>query len=409
MKAAQNTIDFAKEWVAGTYTKRQYQNYYTVKTPYAQFLLKLTNDRELMAIKDNTGHIYLFHGALSINDEQASRWGTSLNPNAECMSNPFICLLAEGFQFEHTSVTCNYDVAKNITDNISKWRTVDRIEIKNESLVRPVYLSLIAIGSMLYYLYPEDIIATNNKEYSLQEWTDNIEERLFKFPNRYPFYTLNVLQSNTVKKVNEIKGSYLTVAGNKAKESSTTLGNGRSSMKGWVSIPTDFKTVEEITGSPFREAKKTRPTFYSYGLPAHLINQVPTLGRFETMEENALKITEYIHIRKAHGGMSWRDLIRNEYYPELAEAFISFFEADDAWLREHFEIPKAEHYEHLARENLPVGLNEATIYVHKEPNPSIIGNYAIYIKDKKENITFTKILPAPFMACKVNETFNADN
>jgi hypothetical protein len=418
MKAAQNTINFAKEWVTGTYTKRQYQNYYTVKTPYAQFLLKLTDDRKLLAIKDNSGHIYLFHRPSTIEsypeiDEPSTGCrGYPLDHTSQ--SNPFLCLLAEGFQFEHTSVDCGSAVAGTTVNDISQWRTVDRIEIKNESLPMPVYLSLIAIGSKLYYLYPKDILTTIGKEYSLQEWADNVEERLFKFPNKWPIYTIATLQSNTVKKVNEIKESYLTVAGNKAKESLVTLGNDQPSMCGWVSIPTDFKTVEEITGSPFREAKKTRPTFYSYDLPAHLLNGDTghTLRRFETMEENPLKITEYITIRKPNKGMSWRDTIRNEYYPGLAEAVISFFEADDAWLREHFEIPKAEQYERRARRNLSTGQwrqwEDKVIYVRKEPNPSIVGDYAIYFKDKKENTTFTKLLPAPFVVCSINETFNAN-
>src|SRR5258706_13968959 len=60
MEIAPKTVEFVKEWVNGTYTKRQYQNYYTVKTEHANFLMKLTEKRELLAIKDPTNHVYIW-------------------------------------------------------------------------------------------------------------------------------------------------------------------------------------------------------------------------------------------------------------------------------------------------------------------------------------------------------------
>ena len=403
MRAADKTIEFVKEWIAGTYTKRQYQNYYIVKTPHAQFLMKQTELRDLLAIKDTTGHIYIFDHDLQIYDYGDPR----IVPN-DAMSNPFLCLIQEAYDFKYTRVSPlsigRMGRGQQFLSNISKWKTLDRVEVANPSLGVPVYLSLIEAGDLRLYITPE--LAVEDRiiaKTPLAEWVQHKQEAEYRFPHQWTQYMMTELYSNKINSIEAIKGNYLALAGDKVDKSWV-------SKDGWVFIPTDFTTVEEITDRPFQAARATRPNPYAYGMVGNGVNLHKLYQRFETIEENAEAIKEVITLRDDFDSSTWELAVRMGRLPEIAESLIAFFQADDAWLREHFEIAKAGYLEAKFRSKVSMGLGGALVHVNAEPNPSPMGEHVIYLKAQNAgSANFVKVLPAPVAASKVKGIFDGDN
>jgi len=403
MRAADNTVEFVKQWIAGTYTKRQYQNYYIVKTPHAQFLMKQTEARDLLAIRDNSGHIYLFDNDLGIVDYGEPR----LREN-DALSNPFLCLIHEDYDFKFTRINpLSIDRSSrgiSLVDSISKWKVLDRVEVDNPSLPVPVYVSLVEIGDIRCLISPyfekDDRVPPKT---SLELWAQNGVEATYKFPHRWLYYNLSELYSNKINSIKEIKGNYLAVAGEKASLSWVNA-------DGWVFIPTDFETVEEITGRPFREAKRARPNPYAYGMTGSNINMNNVHRRYETVEENAEALKHCINLRDDFDSSNWQQVIKGKYLPETAEDYIAFFEADDAWLREHYEIARAGALEAKFRAKVSMSLGNTVIFVNNEPNPSPMGEHVVYLKANSVSpFKFLKVLPTPSSASKVRGIFDGDN
>jgi len=402
MKAAEKTIEFVKEWINGTFSKRSYQNYYIVKTPNAQFLMKSTEQRELIAIRDLTGHIYLFDSDLNITTYGAQR----LIENDRALSNPLICLIYEGFTFKYTRVSPATLERASVLGLISKWKTLDRVEVTNPSLSGPIYLSLVEIGDKRYYITPGMSTDNNpNKIWSLIGWAQHGPEQKYKFTNQWPQYGLTTIYSNKVNKVNELKDDYVTLAGEAAS-------NSWVNEDGWVFIPTEFESIEEITGRPFKAAKRTRPNPYAYGISGVAANLNNLNRRFETVEENAQALKQCVNIRTDITSSDWKDIFRTTLLPEIAEDFIAYFEADDAWLREHFEIAQAGALESQLRAKISMNLAGSSVYINREPNISPLSEYVIYVKTfvlGEENAKFMKILPSPSIADKIKGVFDGYN
>ena len=403
MRAADNTIAFVKEWIAGTYTKRQYQNYYIVKTPHAQFLLKRTEARELLAIKDTSGHIYILDSDLHVYDYGEPR----IVPN-DAMSNPFLCLIQEAYDFKYTRISpqsmFRMAHSQQCLSTISKWKTLDRVEIANPSLSAPVYLSLVEVGDLRLYISPELSVEDRvSPKTPLTEWVQHQQEAAYRFPHQWPQYMMTELYSNKINSIEAIKGNYLAMAGDKADKAWV-------SNEGWVFVPTDFKTVEEITGREFQSARAARPNPYAYGMVGHGVNLHKLYQRFETIEENALAIKEVVTLRDEFDSGTWKLAIRMGRLPEIADSLIAFFEADDAWLREHFEVAKAGALEAKFRSKVSMGLGGALVHVNAEPNPSPMSEHVVYLKAQNfGSANFVKVLPAPVAANRVKGIFDGDN
>ena len=398
MRAADKTIAFVKEWIAGTYTKRQYQNYYIVKTPHAQFLMKQTENRELLAIKDTTGHIYVFDNALSIYDYSDPR----IIPT-EAMSNPFLCLIEEGYDFKYTRVNPQsihrMAASQQFLNTISKWQTLDRVEVSNPYIKVPVYLSLVAAGDLRLFISPE-MTVDNRMPMTLMEWVSHKEEMEYKFKHPWTQYEMSELYSNKINSIEEIKGNYLTLAVDKIDKSWV-------SKEGWVYIPTDYDTVEEITGQPFNEARASRPNPYAYGIPFHAINLQNLYRRFETIDENAEAIRSILNLREDFDSSNWKQIVSIGRIPEVSKSLIDFFEADDIWLREHFEIAKMGTLEAKFRSKVSLGLGGALVHVNFEPNLTPLRDHVIYAKAVGfKTDKFVKIMPAPATASRVKGIFN---
>ena len=401
MRAAEKTINFVKEWINGTYTKRQYQNYYIVRTPHAQFLMKQTENRELLAIKDTTGHVYLFDDELPI-----QRYGEIRIYETDAMSNPFLCLIAEDYQFAYTRVSpasLHRQTGEPLA-HLSKWKTLDRVVVDNPSLPTPIYLSLVEVGDYRYYITPvmDSEIPSDAKKMSLKAWASHNQEAIHKFPDRWPMYNFNILYSNKINTVGEIKNNYLAIAGDEADRSWVTY-------EGWVFIPTAFESIEQITGRPFKEAKRTRPSPYAYGLHGNNINPNHMYRRFETVDENVEALKECINTREIFDSSDWKEKLKLKLLPEVAQDIIDYFEADDAWLREHFEIARAGHMEAQFRSKVSIGFASSLMFINKETNPSPLGDYIVYIKAPGLNrVAFTKVIPVPSMAHKMKGLFDGN-
>ena len=399
MRAAEKTIEFVKEWVAGTYTKRQYQNYYIVKTPHAQFLLKQTDNRDLLAIKDNSGHIYVFDDELYVYGYGEHR----LDANRG-MNNPFLCLIAEGYDFKHTRVSGHSLNNSPVLGTISKWNTLDRVELPNPSLQVPVYLTLVAVGDHRFFISPVmDMESKVPARTKLADWVQNDLESKYVFTDKWTHYRMTELYSNKINSISEIKGNYVTIAGEHADRSWV---NADGWADGWVFIPTDFTSVEEITGRQFKQARYTRPSPYAYGLVGNVSNLQNLYRRFETIEENAEALKEILNLREDFNSSNWQLAIKSKFVPEVAEDFIAFFEADDIWLREHFEVAEAGLLESKFRSKVSMGLGSTLLYINREPNLSPMGQHVVYMKARgMSSQKFVKVLPVPANAPKVREIF----
>jgi hypothetical protein len=404
MRAADKTIQFVKDWIAGRFTKRQYQNYYIVRTPNAEFLLKSTEARDLVAIKDNSDHIYLFDSDLYISD-----FDHKIRQDDGAMSNPFLCLINDGYPFAYTRISPQTVENCKLNNTISKWKTLDRVEVFNPSLpTTPLYISLIDVEGQRYIIEP--VMSSDGRpspatKMPLLAWAERGIEKSFKFSNPYVSYNINSLYNNTFTTVDEIRRNYVTIAGEALPVSWT-------SSEGWVFIPTNYETVEQITKRPFKEAKKLRPNPYAYSISSGLMNVGNLQKRWETIEENASAIKQCINLRDEVTSSDWRDVLRRSFLPEIADDFIEYFEADDKWLQEHFEIARAGALEVILRSKIALNLGGAIVYINHENNSSPLNEYVIYAKifsKLGEKATFLKILPAPNMATKVKGVFNVDN
>ena len=389
MKATGKTIEFVKGWIAGSRTKYQYQNYYTVSTKHAQFLMKKNENHELLAIRDLTGHIYLF-------DKLGYAEPTVLHSST--LSNPFHCLISDKYPFKYTIISPNTVSNADILDSLSKWKVLDRVEIENQTVSGgSVYLSLIDIADSRYVIDP---IMNGDNKYSLSTWASYGIEKQYKFEDYWPLYSITPLFSNKVNSIREVRDSYVTMAGDALDQSWCNLYN-------WVFIPTKFNTIEEITGREFKTAKRTRPSPYSYGIDNGFINPYYAYLRFNTTNENANALKSCINIRGELTSSDWQDKIRENYLPESAHDMIAFFKADDEWLQEHYEIAQAGVLENKFKTaDAKLILNKAIVYIHKEPNLSPLRDYVIYIKfyaDLTEENYFKKVLPLPPLATHIRE------
>ena len=406
MRAAEKTVNFVKQWINGTYTQRSYQNYYIVKTPNAQFLMKQTESRECLAVRDNSGHIYMFDNDLYVYNNRTSTYAIS---ETEAMSNPLLCLLQEDYDFKHTRIDPasirRMSQGDQFISSMSKWKTLDRVEVKNISLDTPIYLSLIEAGDLRLYISP-DLVPDSRipVRTPLIAWTQHIHEKEYKFLHKWVHYAMTSLYTNKINSVADIKNIYLAMAGDRAEQSWT-------GMDGWVGIPTYFSTIEEITGQPFNAVRATRPNPYAYGLVNPSVNLQLLFRRFETIDENVDTIRGILNFRDSFDSSNWKDALALGRLPEITKNIIDFFEADDAWLRDNYEIARAGALEARVRSKLPMAAGIDLLYVNEEPNSSPLSEYVLYLKSPGSGFPdkFVKLIPTPCLANKVKDICNASN
>ena len=102
--------------------------------------------------------------------------------------------------------------------------------------------------------------------------------------------------------------------------------------------------------------------------------------------------------------------MRDNFLPEVAEDYIKFFEADDAWLNDYYEVAQAT--EAMVRSKLGLNMGKALLYVADEANPSPMRDRVLYIKSfvhATQKSFFVKTVPAPWIADKVKGVFDGDN
>jgi len=400
MRAADNTIAFVKEWIEGKLTKRQYMHYYIVKTPHAQFLMKANEQPDLVAIKDHTGHIYIC-------DEDMNRYHIN---HEKAQRNPFFALLSDGFRFSYSLVN-----AESFRDNrslhVSKWKTLDRIEIFNEESEGNIHLSLIQIGEQCYFT---ETGCSIQDKLSLIQWANYEDIKKQKFPeftriNKFQPYVSLCEVKGKPNNVSDIRGAYVEYAGTQAK-SSVITGH-------WILIPTHKKRLNEVADENINAVLRSRPMAYNYGLTYDLVNVDQAQQRTEfpffpeqldtyNRHDNLINLDSIADGRSLIGsGHNWRQFLKDHMDEEMAENLIQFIDDDDAWLQEncHLIAPFSlgqKFKGHLFRENI-----NGYILMLEENNPSMIPTLVAYIKgnviDRYNQIdalklpNFTKVLPAP--------------
>lgn len=383
MQVAEKTVEFVKEWIHGTYTKRQYQNYYIVKTDHANFLMKLTEKREVVAIKDPTNHIYIWDengdndNALSVLiDRKEFLWP---NGFTRCSSRN----MGSSYRRDQADMT-------SAVNNISKFRVCERSVLAAKHLPHPIYISLIAIGDRRFYCLPDHTEQTH--PIPLKAWANFFLETEYNYHYQHPQYTFRETLPH-IEKVERIRGHYVDLAGEVADQATASDGN-------WIRIPTAITSIDDLAGSSLTEMRKTRPNPFAYGIGPWHFDLDRLDKRDETSEENIELLKRAIVDDGRRRDLplfagDWRAYLRKRFPADMAASYIAYVEADDAWLEKHSEAAKAHALETAMR--LSIGQIDGWVYVHTESDKRF-GPYALYYKDKE---TFTRIVPTPALSSRI--------
>lgn len=393
-EVAPKTVDFAKAWVWGLFTKRQYQNWYIVKTKDTEFVLTLTEKRELYAMKDRkTGHVFLWDSALEyIRDGRLSGG----------MDNPFNVLIRDGFQFPNGYTRLNdryghlYDekeqgAGADVRTIMSKFRLCDRITLKTK--VGEMNISLIALGDRRFYTAP--LISRAGKSVSLEDWATFKYEASLPNDNPYHNYKLTeIFHRDGIEKVADIRGHYMDVAGD-------MLPKATANESSWIQFPTSAITIDELAGCDFLKAKQSRPNPYNYHINPSLADFSKLSRRHETIAENADHLRECLHldgdIHRDFTSSEWKDHLHKHLPADMAQRYVAYFMADDEWLEQHRKVARAGHLEYLLRENsVPV---QGWIYL-RAATDTRFGPYEIYMRGTSDT-EFQRYLPSPMYYNKV--------
>jgi hypothetical protein len=386
MEIAPKTVEFIKEWINGTYTKRQYQNYYIVKTEHANFLMKLTERRELQAVKDPTGHVYIFDD----NGDEDNGFAALLGNPEFKWPNAYTRVTSRRLGHRYNSGDKDPNLAIN---QISKFRVCERVFLNQKWSNKPLFISLIALGNRRFYTWPDhDMTATDKKP--LKQWASfQVEADTIYDQRRGVFSVLTECPPN-IETVERIRGHYVDLA-------NATIENGADlttiTEAGWMNVPTKFNTIDDISGLPLLEMRKSRPNPYGYGVTAAHFDLDKLSRRHETTEENVGllvgAITEPDRSKKSYlpdPDVDWRRYMNERFPADMAKDFIAYVEADDKWLSENSDMANASELEYQLRH--PVTLVDGWLYVAKESD-SRFGPYALYYRTTEP--TFTRILPSP--------------
>jgi hypothetical protein len=393
-RAADNTIDFVKQWVYGLYTKRQYQNWYIVKTEHSEFLLTLTDKRELYAIKDRkSGHVFVW-------DDQVDLGGTTGN------EDPFVCMIREGFVFPagHTRLhplSDNYYqkpsealkfAPNSLRNHLSKWRLCERIQFEADKYGNKCSISLIAMGDRRFFTMP---FGGRNamKTIPLDVWASFRWESTFDLNGNFAHYKLTECPRPGIEKVAEIRGHFLELAGDRVAET-------RVVENGMIYYPTNAKTLDDLAESAFLEARTSRPNPFHYNISPSISDYSKLSRRHETIAENGEFLKECLSLdgdkTKDFHSTNWKEHLHKFLPNDLAENYIAYFNADDAWLEQHRDVARASYLEYALRSNsIPVS---GWIYV--VPNDDVrFGPQAIYVR--AEEGPFKRLVPTPSYHNKV--------
>lgn len=382
MEIAPKTVEFIKQWIAGTYKQRQYQNYYQVKTEHANFLMKLTNKRELLAVRDPTGHIYMF-------DDNGDD------------DNGFAYLLKMGHTWPngYTRVWSGrmgtkYGAAPKGTDyacnQISKFRVCERISLVQKWSERPLYISLIALGNRRFFTFPDHDWTYDTMP--LKHWASFQFEADHKYLKHQPYSSLTECLPN-IETIERIRGHYVDLA-NDTYENGAEVATVRES--GWMVVPTLFNNIDEISGLPLLEMRKSRPNPYAFGISAAHFDIDKLVRRYETTEENISLLTATIRevnhrdVLNIDPETDWRGYLKQRFPLDMAQNYIDYIEADDRWLAANYDAAHAAELERVLRQ--PIGSVDGWVFAKKESD-SRFGPYAIYHRNK--NQPFDRIIPTP--------------
>ena len=399
-KAADKTIAFVKEWIEGKLTKRQYMHYYIVKTKDAEFLMKANEKPDLVAIKDKSGHVY-------IPDDTLHCYGLR---EERTLRNPLFALLADRFQFPH-SLLEEGSFQEGVGAEVSKWKTLDRIEVLNNNAEMNVYVSLVQMGEKRYVT---DTSFRDNTRMDLREWADygDLKKKVFKDYNKIdkiqPYTRLREIAGKPTK-VAEVRGAYVEYAGSLASEA--IVG------EEWIYIPTHKAKLNEVADENIPAVLKTRPLPYHYGLTSDVINVEKAWQRTEFpfypeqlsnyhSAENFINLNNLPNGRAfIHSGHQWREWLRAGIEAEIAESLIQFIDDDDAWLSDNGYVMSAFAWGRKFKADLFKEALNGYLLVVEESNPSLCSRHVAYVKGStldtyngKVRITmpfFTKIIPAP--------------
>lgn len=379
MQVAEKTVAFVKEWIEGKYTKRQYQNYYTVKTEHAEFLLKLTEKRELLATKDKTGHVYIWDE----NNDDDNAFSQLIDPSSHSLGLGFVW--PNGYTRLNSYKMGSNDKDGSAVNQISKFRVCERITINNPKLAGPLYLTLFALGNRRFYTLPER--SPYGKPISLKTWAT------FEVEAEFPYCVNSVLLKATetlpnLEKIADIRGHYMALAGDKL-EVSTIVENG------WIIIPTDYQTVEEISGLSLLEMRKTRPNPFAYGVSAAHFDMDKLMRRYETTEENVELLTKAIVTNRQRSDLpdpaaNWEFYMLARYPIDMAKNYIAYIKADDQWLADNYAAAHACALEYQLRTTM--GAIDGWVFGGK-CDDARFGPCAIYMKNN--NLPFLRVLPVP--------------
>lgn len=385
MKPSPNTMAFVREWLKGNYKKRQYQNWYTVKTEHAQFLMKLTEDRELMAIKDNSGHVYVWSegGATIYTNEMRLR-------NKE--PNPLLWILNEGFPCPFTMVTpwtSSLDIhnENDPRNSISKWRVCDRQTIQHEK--GRVYISLIAIGDKRFTILPKtgEVAPT----IPLLDWVNYRDEAKYEYESKFVNHRIARSKDNA-ESLKSLRQAYVDLAGDKL-DASAVIGSR------WVIIPTEFMAESDITGVCYRDIRKTRPNPANFGISPIDIDYNVAAFRYATTEEN-IGVTLNVLKHPVANANHWRMELSQRVNKATYDAIIEFLKADDAWLIENCEAVVALKHEAHAKAGHFKGLKEVTVV----PNNDGYGPVKIYARIPNR-LPYYRYVPTPGEAINILKGF----
>lgn len=398
-EVAPKTVDFVKQWVYGLFTKRQYQNWYIVKTKDSEFLLTMTDKRELYAIKDiKSGHIYIWDSAL-----EADAHGAVLSSG---MDNPFNVLIRDRFEFPHGFTRlwdASFGYLEDIADQIkktgsetdvrsimSKFRVCDRITLVTN--VGPLHISLIALGERRFYTAPR--LSRTGMPVPLTDWASFKYEANFKYPHAYFPYTLTeIFRREGIEKVSDIRGHYLEAAGDMLPKS---IANEAS----WIEVPTKAHDIDELAGSDFLKAKTQRPNPYHYHINPSVADFSALSRRHQTITENSEHLADCLKLdgdtSDGFTASNWKDHLHKLLPADLAERYVAYFTADDAWLEQHRDVARAGYLEHLLR---LTGTPVSGWLLVRPAEDSRFGPFDIYMRP--DHKPFKRLIPAPMYYNKI--------
>lgn len=411
-KVADNTVAFVKEWIEGKVTKRQYMHYYIVKTPHTEFLMKANEQPDLVAIKDHFGTIFIPDDVLSNN----------LIPEERSLRNPLLSLINDGHKFPYVMLKEN-TLTGAVGASLSKWKTLDVKQVLNNDSTRIVNIALVQIGDERYIT---EVTLKEMKSGPLLDWAayEDVKKGTFSDYRRQdgaqPYSSLTLVTGNPIK-VDEVRGAYVSFAGNAAPLSTVS--------DQWIMIPTEKNKLSEVTDDDLSAILKSRPFAINYGVPPDLIC-LDAASKRSTFPFRPDQLTSYnssnnfINLVNVplpsefhRSGNNWREFCKKNMDGEIADNLISYIDADDAWLELHGQGLLPFTQGRTFKEDVLTEKVLGYVLIVEERNPSAMNKHVAYIKghvidpysNKINRVMpyFTKVIPAPHAdSTRTIEEFN---